>query len=150
MRDIIKYVFSLLATIIIVIVVSKLFSKEEKNSNENRILNSVKNNISRLTEQSFLNCFNQTAPVMANINEEYSKIAKEDDHSKQDILQGILETQISSIKSIENLENEKDQEQVVTENTSPQEQAKNEINQNVEVAKTGVKTEVITNNPITE
>lgn len=106
MRDIIKYLIGLLTTIIVVIVVSKFFSKDEKNNNENKIVNEVKNGISMLSEQSFLRCFEQAVPVMANVNEEYSKVAKEDDHSREDLLQGVLETQISSIKGIENSENE--------------------------------------------
>lgn len=105
MRDIIKYFIGLLTTIIVVIVVSKFFSKDEKNNNENKIVNEVKNGISMLSEQSFLGCFEQAVPVMANVNEEYSKVAKEDDHSREDILQGVLETQISSIKGIENVSN---------------------------------------------
>ena len=105
MRDIIKYFIGLLTTIIVVVVVSKFFSKDEKNNNENKIINEVKNGLSMLSEQSFLGCFEQAVPTMANINEEYSKVAKEDDHSREDLLQGVLETQISSIKGIENMEN---------------------------------------------
>ena len=105
MRDIIKYIIGLLTTIIVVVVVSKFFSKDEKNNNENKIINEVKNGLSMLSEQSFLGCFEQAVPTMASLNEEYSEVAKEDDHSREDILQGVLETQISSIKGIENMEN---------------------------------------------
>ena len=104
MRDLIKYFIGLLTTIIVVIVVSKFFSKNEENNSENKIVNEVKNGISMLSEQSFLGCFEQAVPTMASLNEEYSKVAKEDDHSREDILQGVLETQISSIKGIENME----------------------------------------------
>lgn len=123
MRDIIKYFMGLLATIIVVVVVSKLFSKEEKNSDGNKIVNEVKNGISMLSEQSFLGCFEQVVPTMANLNEEYREVAKEDDHSREEILQGVLETQISSIKGLENLENTSenkdsvDSENIMLENT---------------------------------
>lgn len=135
MRDLIKYFIGLLTTIIVVVVVSKLFSKNDNNKEENRIVNEVKNGISMLSEQSFLGCFEQAVPTMANINEEYSKVAKEDDHSRQDILQGVLETQISSIKGIENMENAnngKDLEnaQDISENTSSQDIAQEMTNQN--------------------
>ena len=72
-----------------------------------------------LSEQSFLGCFEQAVPTMAYLNEEYSKIAEEDDHSREDILQGILETQISSIKGIENTEKiaESQETETTTENT---------------------------------
>lgn len=103
MRDIIKYLIGIVVTITIVIVISKQFSKDSKD--EEKIVNEVKNGINMLSEQSLLSCFEQAVPTMANINEEYSKVAKEDDHSKENILQGVLETQISSIKGLENIEN---------------------------------------------
>ena len=81
-----------------------------------------------LSEQSFINCFEQAVPTMKNINEEYSKVAQEDDHSKEDLLQGILKTQISSIQEIENeqnLNNENNQEQNVEQNQT-QEQTANQ------------------------
>ena len=135
MRDLIKYFIGLLTTIIVVVVVSKLFSKNDNNKEENRIVNEVKNGISMLSEQSFLGCFEQAVPTMANINEEYSKVAKEDDHSRQDILQGVLETQISSIKGIENMENANNGEdlqnaQDISENTLSQDIAQETTNQN--------------------
>ena len=98
MRDIIKYLVGIAITIVIVVVISKQFSKD--NNKEEKIVNEVKNGISMLSEQSFLGCFEQAVPTMAYLNEEYSKIAEEDDHSREDILQGILETQISNIKGI--------------------------------------------------
>ena len=136
MRDIIKYFIGLLTTIIVVIVVSKFFSKDEKNNNENKIVNEVKNGISMLSEQSFLGCFEQAVPVMANVNEEYSKVAKEDDHSREDILQGVLETQISSIKGIENMENASNNEKSTnpsnnsSEDVASQNETQETINQN--------------------
>ena len=117
MKDIIKYIIGITITVTIVIFISKQFSKE--NNNEEKIVNEVKNGISMLSEQSFINCFEQAVPTMKNINEEYSKVAQEDDHSKEDLLQGILKTQISSIQEIENeqnLNNKNNQEQNVEQN----------------------------------
>ena len=117
MKDIIKYIIGITITVTIVIFISKQFSKE--NNNEEKIVNEVKNGISMLSEQSFINCFEQAVPTMKNINEEYSKVAQEDDHSKEDLLQGILKTQISSIQEIENeqnLNNENTQEKNVEQN----------------------------------
>ena len=126
MKDIIKYIIGITITATIVIFISKQFSKE--NNNEEKIVNEVKNGISMLSEQSFINCFDQAVPTMKNINEEYSKVAQEDDHSKEDLLQGILKTQISSIQEIENeqnLDNENNQEQNVEQNQT-QEQTANQ------------------------
>ena len=117
MRDLIKYLVGIAITIVIVVVISKQFSKD--NNKEEKIVNEVKNGISMLSEQSFLGCFEQAVPTMAYLNEEYSKIAEEDDHSREDILQGILETQISSIKGIETTEKiaESQETETTTENT---------------------------------
>ena len=126
MKDIIKYIIGITITATIVIFISKQFSKE--NNNEEKIVNEVKNGISMLSEQSFINCFEQAVPTMKNINEEYSKVAQEDDHSKEDLLQGILKTQIISIQEIENeqnLDNENNQEQNVEQNQA-QEQTANQ------------------------
>ena len=157
MRDIIKYLMGIILTISIVVIISKQLSKDNtNNTNEEKIVNEVKNGISMLSEQSFLGCFEQTVASMANLNEEYSKVAKEDDHSREDILQGVLETQISSIKGIGNLENETNNQDstnlqdVTSENVTAQDESQDATNQNTEVAEAGVKTEVITNNPITE
>lgn len=130
MKDIIKYIIGITITVTIVIFISKQFSKE--NNNEEKIVNEVKNGISMLSEQSFINCFEQAVPTMKNINEEYSKIAQEDDHSKKDLLQGILKTQISSIEEIkeeQSQNNENSQEQNETQNQGEkQEQKTNQTN----------------------
>ena len=150
MKDIIKYIIGIILTITVVIFISKHFQKD--NNNERKIVNELKNGISMLSEQSLLSCFEQTVPTMLNLNEEYSKIAKEDDHSKQDILQGILKTQISSIQQIE--ENQSNSEQVqmqaTTDENTKQENIVETTTESEEIEEAGVKTEVITNNPIKE
>ena len=150
MKDIIKYILGIIFTISIVIFISKNFQKSD--NNENKIVNEVKNKINILSEQSLLNCFEHATPVMSSINDEYSKIAKEDDHSKQNLLQGILKTQISSIQEIE--ENQNNIEQATTnENNIDQNNKTENAVANIDNNKTeepGVKTEVITNNPIKE
>ena len=89
---------------------------------------------------------------MSNLNEEYSKIAKEDDHSKQDILQGILKTQISSIQKIEESQSNSEQVQMqaTTDENTKQENIVEITTESEEIEEAGVKTEVITNNPIKE
>ena len=150
MKDIIKYILGIIFTITIVIFISKYFQKS--NNNENKIVNEVKNKINILSEQSLLNCFEHAIPVMSSINDEYSKIAKEDDHSKQNILQGILKTQISSIQEVE--KNQNNIEQATTnENSIDTNNETENVVANIDNNKTeepGVKTEVITNNPIKE
>lgn len=150
MKDIIKYIIGIILTITIVIFISKHFQKD--NNNEQKIVNELKNGISMLSEQSLLSCFEQTVPTMSNLNEEYSKIAKEDDHSKQDILQGILKTQISSIQKIEESQSNSEQVQMqaTTDENTKQENIVEITTESEEIEEAGVKTEVITNNPIKE
>ena len=113
MKDIKKYFIGMLATIIVVIVVSKYFPKT---TNENKIVKKV------LSEYSMIQCLEQAAPVMANVNEEYNKIASEDDEIKEEnLLHGVLKTQISSIQGMETIE-EKEQELLQEESVATEEQ----------------------------
>ena len=127
MKDIIKYIIGIIITILVIVFVSKQF---QNNKNEEKIVNKVENSISMISEQSLLSCFEQVVPTMANINKEYSEIAKEDDHSKEDLLQGILKTQISSIQGMESNENKEKRESTNSvkkeeENIKLQEKAQN-------------------------
>lgn len=115
MKDIIKYIIGIIITILIIVFVSKQF---QNNRNEEKIVNKVENGINMISEQSLLSCFEQVVPTMANINKEYSEIAKEDDHSKEDLLQGILKTQISSIQGMESNENQETTENINNVNST--------------------------------
>ena len=119
MKDIIKYIVGIIITVTIIALISKQFPKE-KNNNEGKIVNEIKNGINMLSEQSFINCFEQTVP--------YSKVAKEDNHNKKDLLQGILKTEISSIQEIkeeESTNSKNNQEQNNIQNQT-QEQTSNQ------------------------
>lgn len=165
MKDIIKYFIGITATILIVITISKYF---QKNTNEEKIVQKVKSSIATMSENGMTGCLDKTIPVISNVNEEYKKISNEDDNSEENegILEIMLKTQISSIKGVE-LTGEKIEETKKQETTSngeennQNESAQNAIgdtntnngeqeNQIVEVAQTGLKTEVITENPIAE
>lgn len=146
MKDIKKYFIGMLATIIVVILASKYFPK---NTSEKKIMPKV------LSENSMLGCLEQTVPVMSSINEEYKKIESEDNEIKEEnLLQGVLKTQISSIQGLKNIEeraqkeaSEKEEQEVKQEE---QQMVQKEKSETVEVAKTGLSTQVITNNPIKE
>lgn len=148
MKDIKKYFIGMLLTIITVVLASKYFSKltEQKQLTTNIVF-----------ENSMLGCLEQAVPVMSSINEEYKKMDSENEEIKEEnLLQGILKTQISSIKGMESIE-EKVQEESVAEqeeqkltNTEDAEKQNAEATETVETAQTGVTTQVITNNPIKE
>ena len=126
MKDIIKYIIGIIITILIIVFVSKQF---QNNRNEEKIVNKVENGINMISEQSLLSCFEQVVPTMANINKEYSEIAKEDDHSKEDLLQGILKTQISSIQGMESNENQETTENINNVNSTQENINVQEIDQ---------------------
>ncbi len=126
MKDIIKYIIGIIITILVIVFVSKQF---QNNKNEEKIVNKVKNSINMISEQSLLSCFEQVVPTMANINKEYSEIAKEDDHSKEDLLQGILKTQISSIQGMESNENQETTENINNVNSTQENINVQEIDQ---------------------
>lgn len=129
----------MLATIIIVILASKYLPQT---TNKEKVVGKV------LSENSMVECLGQTVTSMSSIDEEYQKIANEEEGIKEeDLLQGILKTQISSMQGIETIEEKTKEEENIVEET-PAEQ--NENTQNVEVAQTGMVTQVITNNPIKE
>ena len=126
-KDIIKYIIGIIITILVIVFVSKQF---QNNRNEEKIVNKVENGINMISEQSLLSCFEQVVPTMANINKEYSEIAKEDDHSKEDLLQGILKTQISSIQGMESNENKEKTESTNSVNNAQENINLQEIAQN--------------------
>ena len=146
MKDIIKILLGAFFLIFIIIGISKKFQKE--NNNEEKISTAIETGISSLSENSMLGCIEQVIPTMSNINEEYKNIAKEDDEQKEDknILEEMLKIQISSIKAIEDIE-EQNKEKI--DNQKEQENIKEEEEQ-IQLAETGVTTQVITNNPISE
>lgn len=132
MKDIKKYFIGMIATVIIVILVSNYFSKS---GNEQKIVSKV------LSENSMLECLEETVPTVSSINEENEEIVNEDKEIKEeDLLQAILKTQISSMQTMETIEEKEEKQQ----------NNDNENNQSIEVAQTGLETQVITNNPIKE
>ena len=135
MKDIRKYMIGMVITIIAIIAISKYFPKDTK---EEKIVQKL------VSENAMISCLDRTIPTMSNMNQEYKKIAEEEDEiTKDKFLQGILKTQISTIKGMETIE---EKEKLANE----QQKQKSETEEKVEVAQTDLATQVITNNPIKE
>lgn len=135
MKDIKKYVVGMLAVLIVIITVSQYFPK---------IIKEKRSSLKWVTQNSMIECLEQAVPTMASVNEEYKKIAKEEEITEDKFLQGILKTQISSMQGIEKAEIKEEvvaKEEQVTEPQPPKEE-------NLGLAGTGLSTEVITNNPL--
>ena len=159
MRDIIKYFIGGGILILLIILATKYFHnvKEKNGTNTQIIPKSVSQN-------SLLGCLKQTLPVVSEINEANTENQTNEEtvqeNNQKNFFQEILKTQISSIEGIEqteetqnvedktnnekNVENEENSDQ--TENSTNQENQQN----NISLAQTGLQTEIITPNPITE
>ena len=143
MKDIKKYFIGMLATIVVVIVASKCLPRPTK---EGKMVQKV------LAENSMLECLGQTVTTMSSTQEQNEEITEQGEEiEEENLLQGIIKTQISSIQGIENIE-DKEKEKQKQENTKeePQEKKQEENNPKTELAQTGLATQVMTNNPIKE
>lgn len=132
-KDIKKYLLVMIFIILVTVLISKYLPKIKEQKN---IIPNI------LTNNSMLKCLDKTMPTISsveNVEQKNSHKVEEDN-----IWHGILKTQISSINNIQAVEEEKKEEKIekVEEN--------NNKTENIEIAQTGVATEVITNNPIKE
>ncbi len=160
MKDIIKYLIGISLTIILIIFINKNFGKTtyEENKEEQKLIQKLKTKIVDLSQNSMLSCLEQSMPTISSVNQEYKNIANEDDKKENiDIFQTMLKTQIGSIRGTEEIE-EKELEVAKQETNSNQEDNQkddektnnNQEDNEIQLAKTGLTTEVITNNPIKE
>lgn len=136
-KDIAKIFIGITLTAITILLFSKNFGK----STEGNKLRNLEINLNSITNYSMTNCMDQVVPTMAEINEEYKEISKEDE-SEKSILKEMLKTQIASIKGIEDMKLTAEEKTTEEKNEGTQEQ--------IELAKTDLQTQVITNNPINE
>ena len=136
MKDIKKYLLGMIITVILIIGISKYFSK---------IADQTKKVQKTVITNNMIECLEQTVAVSSIIEDEDSEQTKETIEEKN-LLNEILKTQISSI---DDLEETNQQEEKVEDNTSKEEIAKTE-QQEIKQVETGLKTQVITNNPLKE
>lgn len=129
----------------------------EELDNSNSMIRKIEEGINFFLGKNSMKALNQTIPVISNINEEYGKIAEEDDikdevkENDYKILKKMLGIQISSINGIENINKNEEENKVAnnSENTNGKnKQATNNIENNSEVLEAGTKTEIVTPNPI--
>ena len=139
LKDIVKYIIGIFVLILLIFSITNYFSGTKKNTEQ--VTQKVENVTNQLSSHSLLSCLDATLPVVASIN--HSEENEKEKLSENDILEAMLKTQISSIDEIQNMEVSETEETESTEDA-------NENEQNIELAETGVTTEVVTNNPITE
>lgn len=133
MKDVIKYLIEIIICVLIIMCVTKYFS-EIKFENKKISANVIKQNLA--------SCIDTVVPAVAEVNKEEQE--EENKEVKSNLYEDILKSQIGTI---EGLEEEMQNIDIATTDESYKNEPAKEEN-NVELAKTGEETEVITNNPI--
>ena len=149
MRDIVKYFFGLLLLLFIITIISKNFLK---NNNETKLAEKIEKKASAISEENLIKCVETAIPLISEVNEEYE--ASEDietNFESESFMEYMLKEQISSIKATDLKEDNIEEIQEIEKLNNDTENNKSEENVNVssiQTAETGIKTEVITENPI--
>ena len=171
-RDIVKYLVGAMIIIVIITGTTRFFAYKEKNSEkenlktntdvgdriENKIGTTSINNILKIKSEELKKCLNRTIPVMANLEKDENQVNTKDTENK--IFESFLETEISTIKGME--ETEKMNSQTADSNGNNNKNNTNNENENdtknvntddgqiILASNGGLKTEVVTPNPIAE
>mgnify|MGYP002588038934 CR=1 FL=1 len=138
--DIIKYLVGISIIVMLMVFTARYFSSTKENKNNK--------NFKILQANSLTKCMEQEIPAMASISSE-NDIKEQNTISQNNYLEQFLQTEISSIKGIQEAE-----EKVEGEN---EKENQNEITQNAEnkndvqlAQSTNAQTEIVTPNPISE
>lgn len=138
--DIIKYLVGISIIVILMVFTARYFSSTKENKNTK--------NFKILQANSLTKCMEQEIPAMASVNSE-NDTQEKNETSQNNYLEQFLQTEISSIKGIQEAE-----EKVEVEDKNKNQ---NEITQNAEIKNdvqlaqsTNAQTEVVTPNPISE
>lgn len=141
MKDILKYLVGIILTVTFVIYATRYFSSIKNKIKEE---NKKQSKIEIFQIGSLTSCLDKTIPTMSNVNEENNN------KENKNYLEQFLKTEISSMNGIEKLEEISKTEDTKTENIDNED--KQETTEQVTVVSNteNVKTEVVTQNPITE
>jgi len=158
-ENIVKYLVGTIILIGIIVYTTRFFAykpneqKIEKKQEKVSITETLK-----IKSNTLKKCLNKTIPVMAELEKE--KESKKTTNNENKIFESFLETEISSIKGMEETEKEKNQ----TEDSNGSDNKKNTSDENksdsnnsitedekiILASNSGIKTEVVTPNPIAE
>lgn len=158
-KDIVKYLVGTIILIGIIVYTTRFFAykpneqKIEKKQEKVSITETLK-----IRSNTLKKCLNKTIPVMAELEKE--KEPKKTTNNENKIFESFLETEISSIKGMEETEKEKNQ----TEDSNGSDNKKNTSDENksdsnnsitedekiILASNSGIKTEVVTPKPIAE
>lgn len=158
-KDIVKYLVGTIILIGIIVYTTRFFAykpneqKIEKKQEKVSITETLK-----IRSNTLKKCLNKTIPVMAELEKE--KETKKTTNNENKIFESFLETEISSIKGMEETEKEKNQTEdsngsdnkkiTSDENKSDSNNSITEDEKIILASNSGIKTEVVTPNPIAE
>ena len=138
--DIIKYLVGISIIVMLMVFTARYFSSTKENKNTK--------NFKILQANSLTKCMEQEIPAMASVNSE-NDTQEKNETSQNNYLEQFLQTEISSIKGIQEAEEEVE---VEDKNENQNETTQNtETRNDVQLAQsTNAQTEVVTPNPISE
>lgn len=158
-KDIVKYLVGTIILIGIIVYTTRFFAYKpnEQNMEKKQEKVSITETL-KIKSNTLKKCLNKTIPVMAELEKE--KESKKTTNNENKIFESFLETEISSIKGMEETEKEKNQ----TEDSNGSDNKKNTSDENksdsnnsitedekiILASNSGIKTEVVTPNPIAE
>ena len=138
--DIIKYLVGISIIVMLMVFTARYFSSTKENKNTK--------NFKILQANSLTKCMEQEIPAMASVNSE-NDTQEKNETSQNNYLEQFLQTEISSIKGIQEAE---EKVEVEDKNKNQNETTQNaETRNDVQLAQsTNIQTEVVTPNPISE
>lgn len=143
LKDIIKYLVSIIITLIIVMFLAKFFSNKDKE------INNVKDIgiLDTIMQNTFLECLDETIPGIKEVNKELNEM--EDLIEEESLLEKLLKVELSMF----NFKNDEDSNQIAqNDNNSDVKQEEKTQYETINVGeiKTGLDTEVVTENPLAD
>ena len=151
LKDLMKFLIGMFIILLLIFFIGK-FLKYKPNTN----ISNMENKLSFLSSSTMLQALDEVIPGIKNINKEYRSVAKEDDvHSEKNVLKAMLKTQISSVRGLEEIEenaniiakNENQEKNGETKQTSSQDTEKKEDNK---ISEAGKSKQIITKNPLAD
>lgn len=158
-KDIVKYLVGTIILIGIIVYTTRFFAYKPNEQKMEKKQEKVSiTEILKIRSNTLKKCLNKTIPVMAELEKE--KESKKTTNNENKIFESFLETEISSIKGMEETEKEKNQTEdsngsdnkkiTSDENKSDSNNSITEDEKIILASNSGIKTEVVTPNPIAE
>ena len=150
MKDIIKCLVGIIIAVAFITITTRYFSssKQDENKNNSTIITQISKTLENFINNKLTEGLEETMPVLSVTNQSVKEANAEIKRDDNEILKKMLASEIDSIEIIKNQEKNNIENNETAENQATEE--KIETENTVETAQTNVKTEVVTNNPLTE